>query len=516
MASTTERSHAEDKIITGERDLSTLMLDEPGIICKHGCSYMACRGLVLSPISGLFVITHGPVGCSLYSWGGHCFHYRSGNVRLDYSNYSFSTAMDERDVIFGGEKKLRQAIKEAVEIFHPPAIAICSTCPIGLIGDDIQSVAEEAEKEHGIKVLAFSCEGFRSVPGYRLANLGLMDNVLGSEEREVGKYPVNIIGEFHNGQRGPEIARILHYIGYDIVSVLMGEGSYQNLKNAHQAKLNLFGSDKVVKDLLEVMRDRFGTDWMRFNFIGTANITDSLKNLAAYFGAQELVDRTEDLIATELAQTKDSLDHYRNELRDKTAVIFEDEFVARHYRALLTELGIASVLVGHDLTCRPGQNEVSFLSTIQGGGAAKSESGLRYDVDLHHYHVNLPAGLYEQARTAIPADGSSRIHSNTAFGGILVSHLGREAAEQVLGAIRPDIYFPGIKERFPTVGVDYPSFFFNGDDYRFGYGGFGGAVHFAQDLLMAINMSGWRSNVAPWKASMQNRPNNRKGEGCSA
>jgi len=69
--------------------------------------------------------------------------------------------MQESDIIFGGEKKLRQAIKEAVEIFHPNAITISATCPVGLIGDDINAVAKEAEKLYGIQVLAFNCEGYK-------------------------------------------------------------------------------------------------------------------------------------------------------------------------------------------------------------------------------------------------------------------------------------------------------------------------------------------------------------------
>ncbi len=39
--------------------------------------------------------------------------------------------MQDQDIIFGGEKKLEAAIQEAYEIFHPKAIAIFATCPVG-------------------------------------------------------------------------------------------------------------------------------------------------------------------------------------------------------------------------------------------------------------------------------------------------------------------------------------------------------------------------------------------------
>ena len=38
--------------------------------------------------------------------------------------YCMSTDMQEDQIIFGGEKKLRQAIREAYDIFKPKAIAI--------------------------------------------------------------------------------------------------------------------------------------------------------------------------------------------------------------------------------------------------------------------------------------------------------------------------------------------------------------------------------------------------------
>ena len=101
--------------------------------------------------------------------------------------------MQETDIVFGGEKKLKKAIKEAVEIFNPECIMISSTCPIGLIGDDIHAVAAESEKLYGIKVLAFSCEGYKGVSqsgGHHIANNGLMKYIIGTGDAEPVKYSV--------------------------------------------------------------------------------------------------------------------------------------------------------------------------------------------------------------------------------------------------------------------------------------------------------------------------------------
>ncbi len=53
--------------------------------------------------------------------------------------------MQEPDIVFGGEKKLAKMIDEIVAAFHPRAINICATCPVGLIGDDLNAVAKAAQ-----------------------------------------------------------------------------------------------------------------------------------------------------------------------------------------------------------------------------------------------------------------------------------------------------------------------------------------------------------------------------------
>ena len=74
--------------------------------------------------------------------------------------YCFSTDMQDQEIIFGGEKKLRQAIQEAYDNFHPKAIAVFSTCPVGLIGDDVHAVCREMKAKLGINIF-----GWRDLAG---------------------------------------------------------------------------------------------------------------------------------------------------------------------------------------------------------------------------------------------------------------------------------------------------------------------------------------------------------------
>ena len=76
----------------------------------------------------------------------------------------------------GNLEKLKVAIREAIELFNPKGIAIFSTCPVGLIGDDVHRVARQMVEEYpDVNIFGFSCEGYRGVSqsaGHHIANNG--------------------------------------------------------------------------------------------------------------------------------------------------------------------------------------------------------------------------------------------------------------------------------------------------------------------------------------------------------
>ena len=103
----------------------------PGIITQRGCTYAGCKGVVLGPTRDIVNLVHGPIGCSFYAW------LTRRNQTLpptpddpNYMMYCFSTDMQDSNIVFGGEEKLKQACREAYEIFKPKSIGIFSNCPV--------------------------------------------------------------------------------------------------------------------------------------------------------------------------------------------------------------------------------------------------------------------------------------------------------------------------------------------------------------------------------------------------
>ncbi len=134
------------------------------------------------------------------------------------------TDVKETDIVFGAEKKLATAIREAMPS-SSGGISVFCTCPIGLIGDDIESVCRKAEEDLKIK-LSSTLEGYRGVSqsaGHHIASNALMEHLVGTEELEnPGPFDVNVFGEYNIGGDYWVVKDLLERVGYRIVSPFTG------------------------------------------------------------------------------------------------------------------------------------------------------------------------------------------------------------------------------------------------------------------------------------------------------
>jgi len=169
-------------------------------MCKFFTAYYVING-----IRHVVPLVHGPTGCPLYMSDfvrtRECCEDRG--VPLEPTA---CTTLDESNVIYGGEGKLLEAVKEADKKYHPDLIVILSCCCSGIIGDDVESIAREAGEQVSCPVLALRSEGFggdfRS--GYEDAFKLIMDLMEPPKKKVKGS--VNILGalgpDAHRVQRG--------------------------------------------------------------------------------------------------------------------------------------------------------------------------------------------------------------------------------------------------------------------------------------------------------------------------
>ena len=476
----------------------------PGIITNRGCCYAGCKGVVIGPLKDCLIITHGPIGCGFFSWGTRRNKAIAEEGGQNFLAYCFSTDMQEPDIVFGGEKKLEKAIAEAMEIFSPQCIMICSTCPIGLIGDDIDAVATRTEEKYGIKCLSFSCEGYKGVSqsgGHHIANNGLMKHIIGTgDKKPKSKYAINVLGEYNIGGDGWEEERVLKRIGYEIVTVFTGNGAYETMKNAHLAQLNLVMCHRSINYVAEMMKSKYGIDWLKVNFIGVNATIESLRDIAKYFGDPELIARTEEVIQDELADIFDDVEFYKSRLKGKTAGIFAGGSRSHHYQMLLNDFGMETIIAGYEFAHRDDYEGRDVIPDIKEDADSKNIENFTVEQDPELYDPKLSDEAREALSKVIPLDKYDGMMRDMKKGHVIIDDYNQVETELLIKLLKPDIFFSGIKDKYIIQKGGTPSRQMHSYDYAGPYAGFKGAVNFAKDISMAIYTNAWGLVVPPWKS----------------
>lgn len=476
----------------------------PGIMTNRGCAFAGCKGVVLGPLKDVVHIVHGPIGCSYYTWGTRRNKAKDEPGIKNFINYCFSTNIQEKDIVFGGDKKLAAMIDEVVEIFHPKCITISATCPVGLIGDDIVAVAAAAEKRHGIQVVSFSCEGYKGVSqsaGHHIANNNLMEKVIGNSnvEKTEQKYAINILGEYNIGGDGWEVERVLKDIGYHIVSVMTGDGAWEHLRNAHVADLNLVQCHRSINYIAEMLETKYGTPWLKVNFIGINSMVETLRNMALYFNDETLTERTEAVISRELARVEPKMEQYKKICQGKTAFCFVGGSRGHHYQGLFAELGIETVLAGYEFAHRDDYEGRKVIPTIKLDADSKNIAELHVEPDKERFHLRVSPERMEELKKKIPLSSYDGLNVDMKTGNIIVDDLNHFETEEFIRLLKPDIFASGIKDKYVVQKMGIPAKQLHSYDYSGPYAGFNGAVNFARDVSMGFASPTWNFITPPWK-----------------
>jgi len=483
----------------------------PGIISQRGCAYAGCKGVVVAPIKDMITITHGPVGCGYYSWGT-----RRNKARADdttpkdkiYSQLCFITDMQEPDIVFGGEKKLAKMIDEVVAAFHPRAINICATCPVGLIGDDINAVAKAAQERHGIQVIAYNCEGYKGVSqsaGHHIANNNLMEKVIGTgTERKPGKHVINILGEYNIGGDGWELERILSEIGYTVSCILTGDSSYLDIRNLHLADLNLVQCHRSINYIAEMMETKYGIPWLKVNFVGIGATNESLRNLARCFNDPELAERTEVVIARETARVTAVLEQYRKICRGKTAFAFVGGSRSHHYQYLLRDLGMEIIVAGYEFAHRDDYEGRQVIPTIKSDADSKNIPELHLTPDPERYreaheYLDLTKEQYEALKKDVPLSYYEGMYPNMQPGELMIDDANHHEVEELVAKYKPDLIFSGVRDKYIAHKLGVASKQLHSYDYAGPYAGYNGAINFARDVANALSTPAWKMITPPWE-----------------
>ncbi|NLE05769.1 MAG: hypothetical protein GX638_13355, partial [Crenarchaeota archaeon] len=117
----------------------------------HGCS-LAGAFNVVSNIQDVIVLMHAPKGCSYISFCSHLSKdFLSASEKLCLPNL-LCTNLQETDVIFGGENKLKDTLIQINKKFPSFPILIITSCSAGIIGENINSIINKLKS---LNIVAF-------------------------------------------------------------------------------------------------------------------------------------------------------------------------------------------------------------------------------------------------------------------------------------------------------------------------------------------------------------------------
>ena len=502
----TLRKRAKQALVNDPENITQVAANSrtiPGILTQRGCTYAGCRGVVIGPIYDILHITHGPIGCGYYSWLTRRNLVRPKKGETNDLQYAMSTDMMEEQIIFGGEKKLKAAVQEAYNIFKPKAISIYSTCPVGLIGDDVHSVAREMKELLGINVFAFSCEGYKGVSqsaGHHIANNGVFKHMVGLDDTPAdAEFSINVLGEYNIGGDAWEIDTLLQKCGIKVVSTLSGDVSYDQVCRAHTVQLNTVMCHRSINYMAEMMEKKFGIPWIKVNFIGAESTAKSLRKIAEYFDSKKLTDRVEEVIAQEMAALRPVKAEVTARCQGKTVALFVGGSRAHHYQDLFSDMGMETIAAGYEFAHRDDYEGRDVLPTIKVDADSRNIEELVVEPDPTRFN---PRKTPEQI-AALEAGGFSfkeynGMMSQMKKNSLVIDDISHHEIEKLVELRKPDIICSGIKDKFVIEKMGIPCKQLHSYDYGGPYAAFTGAANFYKEIDRMLHTKVWKYVVPPW------------------
>lgn len=211
-------------------------------------AFRACCG-----ITDAVVLNHTPIGCS---WGAGMLRTTSNQLDLRHA----CTVMHEREIVFGGETSLQEALKRVDALYQSPLIIIAVGDVPSIIGDNIEAIISTASLKK--PVIWVDAAGFKGSMrrGYEEALIRLAPLM---NECPIVERSVNIIGfcpdDFKADADIKEIKRMLMSAGIKINSII-SNCPLDQFKNAPAAELNLVLGQGI--DLCQWMEKNFGLPYV--------------------------------------------------------------------------------------------------------------------------------------------------------------------------------------------------------------------------------------------------------------
>ncbi|OPX66247.1 MAG: light-independent protochlorophyllide reductase subunit B [Methanoregulaceae archaeon PtaB.Bin056] len=234
-------------------------------------------------IKDTVILVHGPKGCVYH------VNYILG-LRGDCHCPVYCTCMDEHDVVFGAEERLKEAIEDLDSHKGAEMIVVLSCCASGIIGEDVQNACRIARTR--AKVIGIEAGGFSSefTAGYAQTLVAIISEVA-DPAASIEPRTVNLIGMLRAGPDLQEIRRLLLLLGLTVRVVMPAGATLDQIRRIGAASLNIVICETAGMQAALLLQQRFGTPFIRTVYpVGAGLSREFLQDVASALGISTAPD----------------------------------------------------------------------------------------------------------------------------------------------------------------------------------------------------------------------------------
>lgn len=316
------------------------------------------------------MIAHAPQGC-IGCVSMMADNYKVGQIhrgeKIIKNARIICDNLDDKSVVFGGEQKLRDAVALAVKRYNPKVIWIFTSCSSGIIGDDVDAIAEDLQDEYPEQVIVpIHCEGFKSkvsASGFDALFMSVNKYILKGEK--VPKQPdlINLFAPTtisYADQK--EMERMLGLLGLRVNYIPF----YSNLEKIREIPAAAASTAicKVFADefMIELEHD-YGIPYSHTVMpIGLRNTDKWFLGIAKLVGKE---DEAQEIVEKEHKRIEPLVAEIRSKLEGKTIFICGGTGRSFAAAALISDFGMKLVGIETPSYDTDAQIDIDYLNSIQ-------------------------------------------------------------------------------------------------------------------------------------------------------
>ncbi|MDR2842873.1 MAG: nitrogenase [Spirochaetaceae bacterium] len=303
------------------------------------CLSMCALGQLMG-IRDVAIVYHAPSGCCAGASPRHVLTRQiAARIGVRNETVMIGTDMNERDTVFGATDDVRDITKKVFEECHPKVIFLASSCVSGVIGEDMDSVAEELSNELSIPVESVHCEGFKSriwASGFDIADHAVIRSIVKppKEKRNVINFK-----NFYESAR-PEITEIFARLGVTPQFLYMNS-TVEELSHISESLATVCICGTLGTYLGNALEEKYGVPYIRtINPLGIEGFEIWLRKIGETIGKEKEVEL---FLQEERAKYMPEIEKLKTELKGLRAVIGMGPGYTYEVSRVLQELGIETV-----------------------------------------------------------------------------------------------------------------------------------------------------------------------------